>query len=280
MKFILFDVQDVNKANVSKIALNANYYVNELTFSKRVLDTMNNEPKNILEKIKYKVYDKKIERIILNALENYNKKWYYILSKDMVVNNKYLTNKFEQLLGYKLPIANEMASNIYKHIDEYVNKNKQMKLHELKVLLVVTNSKNLNITLLSNLIKEYKDVNIYLKERPSEYILKRIRQINQNEGTTIEILKKERKSFVEYDVIYFVDDFRENYPRFRLNKNVKIIDLEEIKRDKYNSNIIYLNEFINKQDVNIENIQNLRTKYNYLELAQMVNKITNVLDKS
>ena len=280
MKFILFDVQDISRANINKIELNDSCCVNEVTFSKSLLDTMNNEPKHFWEKIKYKFYDKKIERIIFKALENYDKKWYYILSKDMMVGNKYLTNKFEQLLGYKLSNTSEMNSNIFKHIDEYVKKNKKMKLHELKVLLVVTNSKNLNITLLSNLIKGYKSVNIYLKEKPSEYILKRIKQINQNEGTTIEIIKKERKSFIDYNIIYFIDDYRENYPRFRFDNNAKVIDLQEAKQDKYNSNIIYLNTFLNNQETNVENIHNLKTKYNYIELAVVINKITNVLDKS
>ena len=129
------------------------------------------------------------------------------------------------------------------------------------------------------LIKQYKSVNIYLREQPSSYILKRIKQINKNEGTTIEILKKERKSFGEYDIIYFVDDFRENYPRFRLNKDSKVLDLQESKQDKYNSNIVYLNEFMNKQHVNVKNIQELKEKYNFAELAVVIKKITNVLDK-
>ena len=198
----------------------------------------------------------------------------------MIYNNKYLTNKFEQLLGYKLSNTREMDSNIFKYIDEYLDQNEQLKSHELNILVVVTDHKNLNINLIANLIKQYKSVNIYIKERNAEYISKRIKQINKTEGTTIEILKKERKSFVEYDIVYFIDDFRENYPRFRLNKNAKVIDLQDVKQDKYNSNIIYMNDFLNNQSTNKLNIQELKAKYNYLELAQVVRKTTNLLDKS
>ena len=119
-----------------------------------------------------------------------------------------------------------------------------------------------------------------MKEQPSEYLLKRIKQINKSEGTTIEIIKKERKSFGDYNIIYFADDYRKNYPRFRFGKNAILIDLEEAQQDKYNSNAIYLKEFLKKQETNLKNIQNLTKKYNYLELGALINKITNVLDKS
>ncbi len=280
MKFILFNVQDKSKSEINKIELDSNCYINEVVFSKSTLNSMNNEPRRILEKMKYKYYDIKIEKIILKALDSYDKKWYYILSKNINVSNKYLSNKLEQLLGYKLSKTNEMDNNVFRYIDEYVSKNEQLKSYEVKVLLVVTNSKNLNITLLLNLIRKFKSVNIYLKDAPSEYILKRIKQINKTEGTTIEILKKERKSFIDYNVIYFVDDFKENYPRFRLNKSSQVIDLETTNQDKYNSNLIYLKEFTNKQNVNVKNIDELKLKYDNLELARVVNKITNVLDKS
>ena len=280
MKFILFDVQDVDKTFVLKTELDDKHYINEIIFSKGLLKLMDNQPKHMVAKIKHKLYDKKIEKLILKALDNYDKKWYYLLSKNMTCKSPYLTNKLEQLLGYKLTNTNEMDSNIFKYVTEYLNENKQLKQHEIKVLIVVTNQKNLNVNLISNLIKEYKCVNIYLKEHNLEYLSKRIKQINKTEGTTIEILKKERKSFAEYNVVYFIDDCRENYPRFRLNKNAKVIDLQDVKQDKYNSNIVYMNDFLNKQGTNKLIIQELKAKYAYLELAQAVRKITNVLDKS
>jgi len=279
MKFILFDAQDISKTVLNKIQLEDNDYVNEIIISKNILDRMNIQPKSIIEKLKYKINDRRIEKTILHSLENHDKKWNYILSKNINKKNMYLESKIQQLLGYKISNISEMETNIFKYIDEYVNENK-LKKHEIKMLLVIANCKNLNITLLSKLIGEYKAVNIYLSDKPSEYILKRIGQINKTEGTTIEILNKERKSFTEYNVIYFIDDFRQNYPRFRLNKNAKVLDLEEAKKDKYNSNIVYLNTYINKQYVNVKNIQELKEKYNFIELAVAINKITNVLDKS
>lgn len=280
MKFILFNAQDTNKTVINKIQLADNHYINETTFPKSMLNLLASEPKGILEKIKYMFLDSKIEKTILKSLEKHDKKWYYILSKNILNENKYLLNKFEQMLGYKLPSVNEMDNNIFKYIDDYIKDNEKLRAHELKVLLVITNITNLNINLLVNLIKEYKCVNLYLKEQPTEYLLKRIKQINKDEGTTIEILKKERKSLNEFNIIYFIDDFKQNYPRLRINKNTKVIDLETVQNDVYNSNIMYLNELMNKQNTDVDNIEKVKANYNYLELSQVIKKITNVLDKS
>ncbi|MBQ8042974.1 MAG: hypothetical protein IJ272_02340 [Clostridia bacterium] len=279
MKFILFNVNDTNKNILNKIQLDNINYINEVSLSKKILDKMEKEPKGVIQKLKYAFKDKNIERKILKALGPYDKKWYYILANSML-NNKYLTNKAQHLLGYKLASTNELDANIFKYVDEYLGENDTLKKHELKVLVVANSNKNLNITLLENLIKEYKSVNVYLKDKPSSYIVKRIKQINKNEGTTIDILKKERKVFKEYNVIYFVDDVKENYPRFRLDKNSLVIDISLSEVDKFNSNIIFLNEYIIKEQIYKENIDKFLKEYNNLQFAGVVRKIANELDKS
>lgn len=279
MKFILFNINDTNKNVINKIWFDETSYINEVSFSKDILESMVKDQKGFMTKIKYKLKDKFIEKVILNALGNHDKKWHYILSKNMP-ENKYLCNKAESLLGYKVTYAHEMDNNIFKYIDEYLIVNNSLKKHELKVLLVVTSNKDLNFTLLNNLIREYKCVNIYLNEKPSSYILKRIKEINKEEGTTIEIVKKERKAFTEYNVIYFADDKKANYPRFRFNKNALVMDIELAYEDKFNSNITFINEYISRKDVLSENVVNLMNTYNGLQLAGVVRKIVNELDKS
>lgn len=278
MKFILFNINDTNKNIVNKIYLDSNHYINEISLSKTKLEEIQKESPNFLQRIKNKYLDKDINKKIVKALDRYNKKWYYVFS-NQIKNNKYIMNKVEAFLGYKLNYTNELDTNIFKYVDEYLSKNNSLKKHELKVLLVATSNNSLNFTLLNNLIKEYKSVNIYLKEKPSAYILKRIKQINKAEGTTIEILKKERKQFAEYKVIYFIDDIKENYPRFRLNKDALVIDINLSASDKFNSNVIFMNEFMLEDSTNKNNIQELLKTYNSLELARVIRKIVNELDK-
>lgn len=276
MKFILFSINDTNKNIINKIQLDDNYYINEVSLSKDLLENMEKEPKGFIQKIKYNLRDKNIQSKILKALGVWDKKWYYILSNN-ISSSKYLANKTQELLGYKVTSTNELDANIFKYIDEYLEKDTSLKKHELKVLLVVNDNKNLNLTLVENLIKEYKSVNIYLKEKPSSYILKRIKQINKTEGTTIDIIKKERKVFTEYNVIYFVDDVKENYPRFRLDKNSLILDIGLSEKDKFNSNIIFMNDYVSSDNIYKENIFNILKAYNNLELAIAIRKIVNWL---
>ncbi len=278
MKFILFNINDTNKNEVKKIELDETHYINEVSLSKGCLDLLSQQPKGIIAKLKYSIKDKNIEKKILKALESYDKKWYFILSKTMQ-SNKYLANKIESLLGYKLTPVNELNYNIFKYIDEYLEENKNLKKHGLKMLLVANTNKNLNFKLLENLINEYKSVNIYLNEKPSAYTLKKIKGINKNEGTTIEIVKKERKVVAEYNVVYFIDDAKGNYPRLRIDKNALIIDVDNIYNDKFNSSIIFMKDYMinNKYKSNIDT---LIKEYELLELSGIVRKIVNELDKS
>ena len=88
-------------------------------------------------------------------------------------------------------------------------------------------------------------------------------------------LKKRKDKYFWFQNLHYI--YYSNYER--QNKNAKIIDLEQIKEDKYNSNIIYLNGLLNEQKVNVENIKDLKVKYNCIELAQVIKKSMNVLDK-
>ena len=274
MKFILFNLNDTKKHITNKIQIENNNYLTEISISKYKLNQLEEKNTKGFKRIKCKLLDLELERVIFKALSAHDKKWYYVLSKDLI-NSKYLKNKTQSMLGYKQNIENELDANIFKYIDEYVSSNKSIKKHEIKVMLVSNTNEDINFTLITNLIKNYKTVNLYIKEIPSAYTMKRIKQINKKEGTTIDILKKERKSFVEYNVVYFVDDVKENYPRFRYNKEALIIDQSLKYRDKFNSNIEFIEEYILNNNVNKDSIMCLTAQYEKIEIANVISKIIN-----
>ena len=272
MKFILFRINDAKKNITKKIQLDKVNYINEVSISREILEKMELEPKGYIEKIKYLIRDKNIKKIILKSLESHDEKWYYIISKDMP-KSKYLANKLQELLGYKLANINELDSNIFKYVDDYLTENKLLKKHEIKVLIVANANKNINISLICNLIKEYKSVNIYIKEGATSYLQKRIKEINIAEGTTIDFVSSERKVFKEYNVIYFIDDIKENFLRLRFNKKSLIIDNYFKEHDKYNSNYIFLSEYMKNEAVFVENLNELKRNYNCIDIAQAVCKM-------
>jgi len=276
MKFILLNANDTNKNIIKTIQLDGNNYINELSFSRTQLELMERQPKGIIQNIKRIVKNRGVERQIFKALGGHNKKWHYILSNSLKPN-KYLRNKTQELLGVELTTEKELDINIFKHINEYLSYENAIKEHEIKVLLVAKNNDNINMELVEKLINNYKTVSIYVGEKTSNYLLKRIKKINTTEGTTIDILNKERKMFTEYNVVYFMDSLREEYPRFRLNKKALIIDLSS--EDKFNSNIIYMDEYLKRNDVNKHNVNELLKEYNKLQLARIIKKISIKLDK-
>ena len=274
MKFILFKLSDSDKKNIiKKINLGKGYYINQICLSKENLDKRLEEKTNFIQNIKNILYDRSLKKKVLKALEKHDKKWYYVLSKDFLpTETNYLTNKLQELLGYKYTAAKELDNNIFKYMEEHTNK-LNAKVHDAKVLVVWSNINNFNLQLIKNLIKEFKNVNIYLNNKPSSYILKQIKQVNKNEGTAIEIVKKEKKSFTEYNLIYFADDLKHNYPRFRMGKDALIIDESFNATDKFNSNIIFMNDYMSSIESN--EMYGLIDSYNKLELASIIRKIVN-----
>lgn len=279
MKFILFNIKDINKSLINKIDIDRTNYINEIVFSKDVIEFVEKEPKNIIAKIIKSYKEQTIRKIILKALEGRDGKWYYLTSNN-AVNSKYLVNKAQELLGYKVSITNELNTNIFKYIDEYVETHKISNYHDMKVLLVAKISNSIEFKLVENLIKRYKTVNIYLSEKPTEYILRKIKEINISEGTAIEVLKAERKSFNEYNVIYFADSLKEQYPRFRLNKNALVIDQTLKDIDKFNSNLIFINDYLERNGVNKCNIEKKLEEYNLIGIASVIKELVTKLDKS
>lgn len=274
MEFILFNLNGSKKDKINKIEIENNIHINEISLSNERLKTRLDKSKKF-SKIKDWAYDNNFKKIILKALKHSNQKWYYLLSKNLSDEHiKFLLDRCEENLGFKYNATSELNNNIFKYINDYSKEIKKRK-HELKILVISEENKNVNISLMRKLIDEYKNVNLYLKQKPNEYITKQIKNINKAEGTTIEVIKKEKKAFNEYDVVYFVDGLKSNFPRLRFNKNALVVDISLEKEDKYNSNNIFIDEYIKGNNVIKDNIENLFSIYGKLEIGAIVHKLKN-----
>jgi len=271
MKFILFNINDTSKNYINKIILDDNIYINEVSLS---LAKLKKRQSSSATNLKSRLYDYSVARKIIKALEGYNKKWYYIIGTN-ISDSKYITIKAQELLGYKLTCTNELDTNMFCYIDEYIKINSKLNKQALNVLIVGNSNKSINFKLIENLIKEFKSVNIHLKEKPSHYTLKKISEINKAHGTSIDVLTKDKKDCTEYNVVYFIEDYAKNYPRLRLNKHALIIDESIKKTDKFNTNVVFMNEYLSKSSVNKENLEKLLNSYNILELANVIKKTIN-----
>ena len=133
--------------------------------------------------------------------------------------------------------------------------------------------KNFNVTLVKRLISDCKNINIYSPEIPSSYVLKQLKLINKSEGTSIDIIKKDKKSLKDYNFIYFADDIKQNYPKLRIDKNSLVIDQNMAMKDKFNTNNIFIENVLKNMSYNIQEIKFLVESYGKLEVATMMRKV-------
>ena len=274
MKFILFDISDNKQHIVRDLYINDSKKtkIREIVFSRNFLKKLTYDKKGIFKRFKFNYLNKKFIKIIKKGLENNKFKWYYFLSTNF--NNeekKFLKIKLQSLLGYEYIIESEMNKNLEKYIDDYSKANNK-KENEIKILLVYNQNRNINLLLIKSLIEKYKFVSIYLKEKPSNYILKQINNINNSYGSTIDFVKNEKKSLKEFDIVYFVNLRRDDFSKFRLNKKTLVIDEKTELDDRYNSNIIYLDDFL-KANTEQETTQNLIKKYGKLEASNIIKNL-------
>lgn len=274
MNFILLDVKTQSKYIIEKeYKILETNFVKEIVLSKEKLNKIANLKtklkQNILDKIKVKSFENKINKALGTN------KALYILANDINVTDKHI-NYLKELLSkleiVKLIPQNEMDVNFTKYIEEYVVKNKLVK-ENIKMLFVYKEIANIDFNVIKTAVNEYKKVNIYIKESITKDIIDRIDSINDTEGTAIEIIKYNKKAFIDYDVVYYVDDYKSNYPRMRLNKKACVIDVETAFTDKFNTNIILFNKIRNE----ITEIDYLRERYGLLPIACVLKYIT--LDK-
>lgn len=275
MKFLLINLESIDKNYiVKKHNIDDTKVVTEFVFNKEKLIRKENSKKSFFSNLRYKLYVNRISRAIYKTLDikkSANEKWYYILSNSILNNvaaHKEIISILDSINGAKYVLISEMEQNLPKYILEHA-KSEKIDEHEIKLLIVYKNIKDINYSFVERLIKLYKKVNIYIKEKPTDNILNKIDKINKENGSYIEIIKYSKKAFVEYNVVYFVDDIRINYPRLRLDKNVLVVDEYISYSDKYNSNLAFLKQ----SKVNIKEIEDLNKQYGILDIASVIRKI-------
>ena len=274
MKFILFDIDDIKYNDLHDVIVNENNEekLKEIVFSRTFLLSIMKKPDGFLNKLRYNSRNRKFAKLIKKSLQNNKYKWSYILSDKFDTDERnFLKIKLQELLGFEYQIQTEMEKNIHKYIEDYIAINNK-KIQELKILLIFKDLKNINFSFVKSLINNYKFVNIYLFNKPNTYVLNQIKKINNTFGSAIEIVKNDKKSLKEYDVVFFVDSNRSDFSKLRFNKNILVFDKTSSLEDKYNSNILYLNEYIKNNSIDL--LEKLIKNYGKLKTAIAIKNLS------
>lgn len=167
---------------------------------------------------------------------------FVVMSKEIDKNKeykKYILNLINVFLGNTLKV-NEIKTqnNMLKHDTVYIDTlldKKDVKLNKANILIVVNNIKDFKEEKIIEYIKKYKYVDILrlngISKREHKILLEKINNINDEYGTTIEIIQ--RRNISEYDVYVFysnieLEQFKDHYI---LNRELNILDTKNEEQD-------------------------------------------------
>lgn len=262
----------LNKEKLDKV-IKSTVEINKYEKSnKKTIDKLN--LKEIFNNMKNKLFIKIIERKILKYFtESKHIKYLYCFSNE-IQNQKskteYLEKIMESLKLNKYTFESEMKQNINKYIKEYSSK-KNLKEQELKVLLLVKEENNIDYNLVVKLIKKYKEVNILLAQKSLSLVTNKLKNINDEYGTTVDVSNKNAKKLKEYDVYIFIDRRSTEFSNYRIAKKACNIELTTKESDKYNSNYIELEKKVKEGNYDKKTIKMFYEIYGKITIANYIN---------
>ena len=163
-----------------------------------------NNKEKIIKKIYYnnnKIISLKIdEKAFSNKLVEYTikmlLKWHFGTDKTYVVMSDEFESNIKAIKYIKSVLKNiiivtdqnNLLKNDYIYINEYINE-KELKRKDIKVLVIIDRISNIEKEKIKELIGKYKVVDIY-STRKNENLDRFVDELNNNLGTTIQILDK------------------------------------------------------------------------------------------
>lgn len=274
MNTLFFDVYDdktkvLTKDIFSKLCnkiFNFNMYFDILNdgilkdnISLIIYDNKEDKKESLLGKISKYVIAKKLYKklskcyrvniVISEKVSDYNFK-YLMQILDLVI--KFDKNVNTTIEKFKIiEKKNNMHINDVKYIDDYISE-KNIDIAKLKILVLIGNIEDLNITQIEKYIQNYKFVDIILLNSVSKHLVNKVNNIitklNNDYGTTIEVIQK--RNLTSYSIYL-------NY------SNIS-------KQDIISSYILSpYSKFINMYDADedYENINN-KSYYNYCDMLE------------
>jgi len=141
----------------------------------------------------------------------------------------------------EINVDNQMYENDIKHIEDYINTSK-INRNKLKILLVLNDISDYNEEKIKEYITNYKFVDILKMPNINKLEVGRIKQnideINEEYGSTIEIISK--KNIQEYSIYIMYSNVSYDYftSHYILKKRSKYIDMKNEDLDLYNNNVL------------------------------------------
>lgn len=287
MKVICINVSNRKKQNREKIfytSLNIKQDCNDFWELTIPLDLLNKRVfennKGIFRKLKGIFWDKKV----ISKMKISDKDKIYVLPK--ILEKDYETGTAMYLLKSHLmhlmnkagiksyTYSGNIKNNIYKYIEQELARQK-IDFPNAKILLLYEESKNIDYSLIMEMIEKYKTIDIMCKNLDKILVEQNIEKINNALGSSIvvknKITKKELKD-AQYNVGICFDT---NRNKFHLS-NISIIDLSDNDMDKYDKYAILANKHKLYKKINNEYLTYMSKNYGRLKTLSLLCKTENL----
>lgn len=227
------------------------YKLNELR-KKIVQIKFNNEIKKIITKNELNGYSV----IFSNELRKKNvKKYIEELLNNFSINEYLCLNSIEQ--------------NYLKYINEYILNN-NIKKEKIDIVLIAESADSINLDIVETLNSEYKDINIFCLDKIGRGFQNKIKNINDDVGSCIQILNKNNKDFRKHNVCIFIDKPRTTYSNYKFNKKSCYIDFTNKENDKFNKKYLKLQDGIKKNKYYGNKIRELYELYGKITVSNAI----------
>lgn len=177
--------------------------------------------------------------------------------------------------GLKLyTYSGDIKSNIQKYIDQELGKQK-VSFKDAKIIMLYEEQKNIDYTLIGELLKKYKTIDIMCKNGNKNVIDKKIEKINNSLGSSIVVRNKISKKDLKISEYHIGLCMDENRNKFGLN-NIALIDLCDNDMDKYDKYAILANKNKLYKNINSEYLTYMSKNYGRLKILSLLCKMENL----
>lgn len=284
-----------NNLDNKKICINKLYRLNDVKnncFKYKITDDILNGKKskithvsikkeyiiNQTQKSKYSMQDK-IFKMSINKKFDKNDEVNLVFSKEFEYNLKlkeYIIDllKLNKLTLYnEIEIKNELKNKDIMYIDKYI-KDKNIKIEKLRILVVLARYEDYDKNKILEYISKYKYVDILVTNNIYEFDIKNLEKdvfrLNNEYGTTIEIIKK--RNVQKYDVYLVYSNITrfELSQRYILGRNSLYMNITDIDYDILSSEILTYERFepeittlFNRLNLNLDNFSKSKVGFLY-----------------
>ncbi len=256
--------------NISKIN-DISKYINGI----KKENVIHNKPTLIstISNFKNKHNINKLKKNMEKLIKNNNLIGYSVVFSNTLKKKKdikdYIKEILQQFSINEYLFFSTVENNLDKYIEEY-KLNNNLKNEDITPAILANDVNNINLNIIKDLNNKYKELVIFSLDKVGKKFQNKIKEINDEYGSCIQILNRSTKDFKRYNICIFIDKSRIEYSKFRFSKNTCFVDFTNKENDKFNEKYLKLEKGMQDQIYYISKIKELYELYGKITVSNAI----------